>query len=98
MNMYGKMSRYSCQECLIRTKSTNWKYEIRRSRLAKIKPQAKKYNFAFKNSNIFIEGSFKRGKIIFHEKKLKHGKIILLINFISVRSFSLIASGQIFKK
>ena len=35
-------------------------------------------------------------KIIFHEKNLKHEKIILLINFIFAQTYFLIASSQIF--
>ena len=44
-----------------------------------------------------MKGSFKKEKIIFHEKNLKDRKIILLINFIFVRNFFLIFSSQIFK-
>ena len=44
-----------------------------------------------------MKDSFEREKIIFHEKNLKHKKIIWLINFIFVQSYFLIASRQIFK-
>ena len=58
------------------------------SSFTKIRPQAKIDNFAFKNSNIIIEGSiWKKKKIIFHEKNLKHKKIILLIKFFSFLIF-----------
>ena len=63
----------------------------------KITPQAKIDNFAFKNSNILLKGSFKRGKIIFQEQNLKHRKIISLINFIFDPTFFLIAVYQILK-
>ena len=42
-------------------------------------------------------GYFEREKIIFHEKNLKHKKIMLLINFIFDPTFFLIASYQILK-
>ena len=61
----------------------------------KIRPQEKIDNFAFKNSNIIIEGHFERERIILHEQNLKHRKIILLINFIFAPTFFLIASYQI---
>ena len=63
----------------------------------KIRPQAKIDNFAFKNSNIIIEGLFWIEKINFHEKNLKFRKIILLIRFIFAPTFFLIASYQILK-
>ena len=46
---------------------------------------------------LLLKGSFEREKIIFHEKNLKHEKIILLINFILVQTHLLIASRKIFK-
>ena len=63
----------------------------------KIITQAKIDNFAFKNSNIIIEGYSEREKVILHEKNLKHKKIILLINFIFDPTFFLIAFYQILK-
>ena len=59
----------------------------------KIRPQAIIDNFAFKNSNIIIEGLFWKRK----EKNLKYRKIILLINFIFAPTFLLIASWQTLK-
>ena len=44
---------------------------------------------------LLLKGYFEREKIIFHKKNLKHKKIILLINFIFVPTFFLIASYQI---
>ena len=38
-----------------------------------------------------------REKIIFHEKNLKHKKIILLKNFLFAQTYFLIASSQILK-
>ena len=57
----------------------------------KIRPQAKIDNFAFKYSNIIIEGVIWKKKK-FHEKSLKHKKI-----FILAQTYFLIASSEIFK-
>ena len=43
---------------------------------------------------LLLKGYFEREKINFHEKNLKHRKIILLINFIFDPTFFLIASYQ----
>ena len=69
------------------------------SSFTKIRPQAKIDNFAFKNRNIIVllKIEFERENIIFHEKNLKHKKIILLINYIFAQTYFLIALRQIFK-
>ena len=54
-------------------------------------------NFAFKDSNIIIEGIISKETINFNEKNLKHRKIILLLNFIFDPTFFIIALSQIFK-
>ena len=46
---------------------------------------------------LLLKGYFGREKINFHEKNLKHKKIILLINFIYAPIFFLVASYQILK-
>ena len=46
---------------------------------------------------LLLKSGFEREKIIFHEKNLKHKKIILLINFIFAQTYFLIASSQILK-
>ena len=46
---------------------------------------------------LLLKGYFEREKIILHEKNLKYGKIISLINFIFAPTFFLIASYQILK-
>ena len=61
-------------------------------------PQEKINNFAFKNSNIIIEGIINWRRDNFTKKKfLKHRKIILSINFISAQTFFHIGSSQISK-
>ena len=59
----------------------------------KIRSQAKIDNFAFKNSNIIIEGLIWRWKDYFSWKKFETQKIILLINFIFGQTYFLIASS-----
>ena len=62
----------------------------------KIRPQAKIDNFAsLRITILLLKGLFESEKIIFHEKNLKHKKIILLINFIFAQTYFLIASSQI---
>ena len=46
---------------------------------------------------LLLKGQFERKNIIFHEKNLKHKKIILLINFIFAQTYFLIASSQFLK-
>ena len=46
---------------------------------------------------LLLKGQFEREKIIFHEKNLKHSKIILFINFIFASTLFLIAFHQILK-
>ena len=50
-----------------------------------------------RQKQIILLSKFGKEKIIFHEKNLKHRKIILLINFIFDPTFFLIASYQILK-
>ena len=46
---------------------------------------------------LLLKGYFGREKINFHDKNLKHRKIILLINFIFAPTYFLFASYQILK-
>ena len=46
---------------------------------------------------LLLNGYFESKKITFHEKNLKHKKIILLINYIFSTTFFPIASCQILK-
>ena len=62
-----------------------------------MKPQAKIDNFAFKNSNIILEGLIWKRKDYFTGNNLKYKKIILLINFIIALTFFLTVSYQILK-
>ena len=59
----------------------------------KIRPQAKIDNFAFKNSNIIIEGLVWKRKDDFSWKKFETQKN----NFIFDQTYFFIASRQIFK-
>ena len=69
----------------------NWNIELRKK---KIRPQAKIDNFAFKNSNIIIEGLFWKRKYYFPWKKLEiHknnfiNKFYFCPNFFSYRFLS----------
>ena len=68
------------------------------SRLVKIRPQAKIDNFAFKNSNIIIEGIIWKRKDYFQRKKFETQKNNFIIKFYFCPNSFLFASNQTFKK
>ena len=77
--------------------SQPWSNFLKVVRSRKLDPWQKQIILLSRIAILLLKGYFEREKIIFHEKNLKHRKIMLSINCIFAQTYFLIALSQIFK-